>query len=161
EAVTIAPNNSATYVNLAALQQKFAAYSEAEANLKKAHTLAPASTVPVMMLGSLFETQKRYDDARPGFQSAIPTGTKNPHPPPGPGGLVLRAGPDGANGASPRRRENADARCSGRLPHARRFLPGPRRFRQGACRIPGSQQQPSERRWRAEDLRSASHPRSQ
>src|SRR5215467_4585399 len=27
EAVTIAPNNSATYVNLAALQQKFAAYS--------------------------------------------------------------------------------------------------------------------------------------
>src|SRR5580765_323392 len=64
EAVELAPTRSATYLNLAVLQQRYGAYSEAEANFRKAQSLEPASIVPHMFLGGLYEGLKRTDDAR-------------------------------------------------------------------------------------------------
>src|SRR5262249_29842758 len=67
-------------VNLAGLQQKYGTYSDAEANLEKAHALDATSVVPVMLLAGLYENQKRYDDARKQFESAIQLEPKNPTP---------------------------------------------------------------------------------
>src|SRR5262249_27736119 len=80
DAVRIAPGNSAVYVNMAGLEQKYGSFAEAEAKLEKAHSLDIASIIPVMLLGTLYENQKRYDDASKQFQSAIQLDPKNPSP---------------------------------------------------------------------------------
>src|SRR5262249_5875375 len=61
-------------------QQKFGQLKEAEASLLKAQSLIPSSVTPRLLLGGFYESQKRYDDARQQFESAIQVDPKNPAP---------------------------------------------------------------------------------
>src|SRR5262249_39385723 len=80
EAVALAPERSASYVNLAEVQQTWSLFKEAEANLQKAHSLEPSSIAPIMLLGSLYQNQKRFEDAGKQFGAAIQVEPKNPAP---------------------------------------------------------------------------------
>src|ERR1700745_2492394 len=77
EAVNLDPGRASVYLNLALFQQKWGALSEAEANLLKAQSLDPSSATPRMILGAIYENQKRADDARKQFEAAIKADTKN------------------------------------------------------------------------------------
>jgi tetratricopeptide (TPR) repeat protein len=76
EAVNLAPDRSIVYVNLALVEEKSGAYTEAESNLQKAQSLDP-TIGPRMLLGSLYQKQKRNDDARKQFEAAIQAEPKN------------------------------------------------------------------------------------
>jgi len=80
EAVNLAPADTTVYLNLAGIQQRAGLLQAAEANLVKARTLSSNSIVPNMVLGNLYQAQKRWSDAEAEFRAAIATAPKDPAP---------------------------------------------------------------------------------
>jgi tetratricopeptide (TPR) repeat protein len=79
-AVTLAPDQIRTHVNLAVVQQKAGADDAAETALRKAQLVDPASPIPRLALGNLYERRNRWADARAEFQAAIALVPKDPQP---------------------------------------------------------------------------------
>jgi len=77
EAVNLAPADTTVYLNLAGIQQRAGLLQAAEANLVKARTLSSNSIVPNMVLGNLYQAQKRWSDAEAEFRAAIATAQRS------------------------------------------------------------------------------------
>jgi tetratricopeptide (TPR) repeat protein len=92
EAVAGAPNQARAYINLAIIQQKSGAEIEAEATLKKAQSIDPASTSPTMVLGNLYARHSRWADAQTEFQAAIAAAPHDPQPRSALSALYLKQG---------------------------------------------------------------------
>jgi tetratricopeptide (TPR) repeat protein len=78
-AVSMAPDRSDPYVNMALIEMKSAA-EDAETQLHKAASLDPTSITPAMALATLYWTQQRWADSERQFQAAIALAPKNPTP---------------------------------------------------------------------------------
>ena len=76
----MAPELSASFLNLALIQARTGASTEAESSLKKAQSVEPTSIKPLLTLGSFYQQQKRWSDAEKQFQAAIALAPKNPVP---------------------------------------------------------------------------------
>jgi len=79
DAVATDSGKSAPYVNLAMMQEKSGALSDAEASLLKAKSL-DSTTGALIVLGHFYERQKRWTDAQKQFEAAIQQDPKNPSP---------------------------------------------------------------------------------
>lgn len=80
EATETTPENSASFMNLALVQARTGAFTDAEASLQKARSADPSSITPRLTLGNLYQQQKRWTDAEKEFQAAIALAPKNPAP---------------------------------------------------------------------------------
>ena len=79
-ATEMAPERSASFLNLALIQARTGASTDAESSLKKAQSVEPTSIKPLLTLGSFYQQQKRWSDAEKQFQAAIALAPKNPLP---------------------------------------------------------------------------------
>src|SRR5882724_599588 len=91
-AVTLAPDQIRTHVNLAVIQQKAGADDAAETALQKAQSVDPASPIPRMALGNLYERRDRWADAKAQFQAAITLAPSDPQPRSSLAALYLKQG---------------------------------------------------------------------
>ncbi|PYU72809.1 MAG: hypothetical protein DMG49_07170, partial [Acidobacteria bacterium] len=80
KATEIAPDRSASLINLGLIQGKASAFDDAEASLKEAHSLDPVSVTPLLTLANLYERQRRWADAEKEFQAAISLAPKSTTP---------------------------------------------------------------------------------
>jgi len=80
DAITIAPDRSASYLNMAELQLHAKDTGQAEANFKKAVELDPKSAGAEMALANFYAQQRRFPDAEADFQKAIQLQPKDPLP---------------------------------------------------------------------------------
>ncbi|HME12794.1 MAG TPA: tetratricopeptide repeat protein [Candidatus Acidoferrum sp.] len=80
DAVGTLSDKPAPYINLAIMQEKSGALSDAEATLLKARSLDTTTIGSLMVLGHFYERQKRWADAEKQFQAAIQQEPKNPVP---------------------------------------------------------------------------------
>jgi tetratricopeptide (TPR) repeat protein len=78
-AVSMAPDRSDPYVNIALIEMRSAS-GDAETQLNKAASLDPTSITPAMALATLYWTERRWADAEKQFQAAITLAPKNPTP---------------------------------------------------------------------------------
>jgi tetratricopeptide (TPR) repeat protein len=78
-AVTMAPDRSDPYINIALIEMK-SATADAETQLNKAASVDPASITPAMALGTLYWSQQRWTDAEKQFLAAIRMTPQNPTP---------------------------------------------------------------------------------
>jgi tetratricopeptide (TPR) repeat protein len=92
QAVAGAPNQARAYINLAIIQQRSGADVESEATLKKAQSIDPASTSPMMVLGNLYARHSRWTDAQAQFQAAIAVAPHDPQPRSALSALCLKRG---------------------------------------------------------------------
>jgi len=76
----MAPEHSLGYLNLALIQARTGAITEAEASLKKAQSTDPASITPLLALGNFYQQQKRWSDAEKQYRAAIVLAPMNPMP---------------------------------------------------------------------------------
>jgi tetratricopeptide (TPR) repeat protein len=79
-ATEMAPEFSASFLNLALIQLQTGAFTEAETSLKKARSSDPTSVKPLLALGNFYQQQKRWSDSEKQFQAAITLAPKNPVP---------------------------------------------------------------------------------
>lgn len=79
DAVSLQSGKPAPFVNLAIIQEKSGALSEAEASLLKARSL-DTTTGSLISLGHFYERQRRWPDAEKQFQAAVQQDPKNPAP---------------------------------------------------------------------------------
>src|SRR6266513_5277629 len=86
-ATEMAPDPSASLINLGMIQARTSAFDDAEASLKKAQSLDPGSITPLLALANLYERQRRWADAEKEFQSATSLTPKSTVPRMGLAGL--------------------------------------------------------------------------
>ncbi|MFY9689131.1 MAG: tetratricopeptide repeat protein [Candidatus Acidiferrales bacterium] len=78
KAIQMDVKRSASYVNLALLQERNNDAVDAERNLKKGLALDPKAVPAIAALGQFYEAQKRWPEAEQQFQSAIALEPNNP-----------------------------------------------------------------------------------
>ncbi|MCF8052996.1 MAG: tetratricopeptide repeat protein [Desulfobacterales bacterium] len=71
KAVAVEPENSNFHYNLGISAIHLKKYSQAESSLKRAVDLKPGYTQAIMILGRLYTTQKKYDDAVRMFENVL------------------------------------------------------------------------------------------
>src|SRR5882762_11812956 len=94
KATEMAPDRSASLINLGLIQAKASAFGDAEVSLKKAQSLDPLSVTPLLTLANLYERQRRWADAEKEFQAATSLTPKSTVPRMGLAGLYLAQGQD-------------------------------------------------------------------
>jgi len=80
QATEMAPEHSIGYLNLALIQARTGAISDAEASLKRAQSSEPSSVTPLLALGNFYQQQKRWSDAEKQYRAAILLAPRNPMP---------------------------------------------------------------------------------
>jgi tetratricopeptide (TPR) repeat protein len=80
DAVATQSDRPAPYINLAMIQEKSGALSDAEGTLLKAKSFDTTTTGSLMVLGHFYERQHRWPDAEKQFQAAIQQDPKSPAP---------------------------------------------------------------------------------
>lgn len=80
EALTMAPDRPASYLNLGQIQIRGGHPEQAELNFQKAQSLDPKGLSSYMTLGNFYQQQKRWMEAEKQFQQAVQVAPSDPLP---------------------------------------------------------------------------------
>lgn len=94
EATKMAPGRAAVFITLGSIQMRAGSLADAETNLKKAKSVDTISIVPLMILGTFYQQQRRWEEAEHEFASALSLAPKDAKPRAALAGLYVSQGRD-------------------------------------------------------------------